>query len=89
MPSALISCIFVHADTIRMPSLSTTSTRHSTPPALAAAAAAAPFFGGGGLYLTTSFIISENDKIMKVRMKYIKYLLHLKKLELKYVFKAK
>lgn len=67
MPSALISCILVQAETMRMPSLSTTSTRHSIPPAPAAfgAAAAPAFFGGGGLYFTTSFMISTKKKKRK------------------------
>lgn len=59
IPSALMSCILQQAETIRIASLSTTSTRHSTF-CLFAAAAAPAFreFEGAPLNRITSFMIS-------------------------------
>lgn len=57
IPSALKSCIFVQAETIRIESLSTTRTLHSTTAALPGGV-----FFCGPLYLTTSFMISTGER---------------------------
>lgn len=57
IPSALKSCILVHAETILIESLSTTRTRHSTTAALPGGV-----FFWGPLYLMTSFMISRKKK---------------------------